>query len=347
MAAYKNNIIIDLAKVLGIFLMIFNHCSPDWFLKYFIAQFHMPLFFIISGYLFHQKSIQENLKKILWGLFIPYLLYQILYLPFKLGLLVLYKDLDFTGSLIRCIHGIIVGNNMENCFYTTVMSPAWFIMVIIELRLIFTFFKDLNYKNISIIGFLGYVLMVICYKNNLFPYFCLSSLFMALPYFCFGLIAAKKQLLENTSKINVYSLTKFCILIITALLFLQNFNGVIAMSEPYRTAFGEGSPEIMLLYAAGIFGSTGIFLTSSLINKSNKFIDTISKNTLFIMFFHWVLLFFVNWSGVRKIIAAIPNLAIQFVCVFFISAMIFAINYFAILICQKYCPVLLGKYRPE
>lgn len=65
---------IDITKAIGILLMILGHCSiiPDMPYKRFIYTFHMPLFFIISGYFFKSKGIKESLKYDTKHLMTPY-----------------------------------------------------------------------------------------------------------------------------------------------------------------------------------------------------------------------------------------------------------------------------------
>ena len=56
---------IDWAKVMGIYLMVLGHgglVNAD--IRQFIFSFHMPLFFILSGYLYKQRSFSETSKKI-------------------------------------------------------------------------------------------------------------------------------------------------------------------------------------------------------------------------------------------------------------------------------------------
>lgn len=67
---------IDILKGIGIVLMIMGHqYYGDHFDKW-IHAFHMPIFFIISGFLYHsQKSIREFVYKRVKTLLIPYLFF--------------------------------------------------------------------------------------------------------------------------------------------------------------------------------------------------------------------------------------------------------------------------------
>ena len=51
----NSNDTITYMKAVGIMLMVLAHCSNFWFIYYTVYMFHMPLFFIVSGYCFKEK----------------------------------------------------------------------------------------------------------------------------------------------------------------------------------------------------------------------------------------------------------------------------------------------------
>lgn len=75
---------IDIVKGIGIILMVVGHSGcPKW-LHDFIYAFHMPLFFICSGYFYKPITTTEGLftfwKKRFKGLYLPYIKWSILFL---------------------------------------------------------------------------------------------------------------------------------------------------------------------------------------------------------------------------------------------------------------------------
>lgn len=69
----KDIVWLDYARTIGIFLVVFGHCLqtfPEWKTNGilhgtwdYIYLFHMPLFFIISGFLFTGKPVNKaNIK---------------------------------------------------------------------------------------------------------------------------------------------------------------------------------------------------------------------------------------------------------------------------------------------
>jgi len=74
---------IDIAKGIGIVLMVVGHSGAPDRLVNFIYTFHMPLFFLVSGYCFKSKYLSEKvtyIKRRITGLYFPYVLYMFLFL---------------------------------------------------------------------------------------------------------------------------------------------------------------------------------------------------------------------------------------------------------------------------
>ncbi|MBQ6180935.1 MAG: acyltransferase family protein [Ruminococcus sp.] len=64
---------IDIAKGIAIILVIIGHTVPDGsFLKDYIYGFHMPLFFLVSGYFFKERPVKEYVRKQGVRLMVPY-----------------------------------------------------------------------------------------------------------------------------------------------------------------------------------------------------------------------------------------------------------------------------------
>lgn len=74
---------ISILKGFGILLMVFVHAGCPKFLHDFILMFHMPLFFIASGYCFKEKYLQDNKTFILHrikGLYFPFIKWSLIFL---------------------------------------------------------------------------------------------------------------------------------------------------------------------------------------------------------------------------------------------------------------------------
>ena len=72
----QRDIALDITKGIGILLVILGHCDsiPYMPLRHLIFTFHMPLFFLASGYLYRAKGVKEALKKDFRHLGLPYVI---------------------------------------------------------------------------------------------------------------------------------------------------------------------------------------------------------------------------------------------------------------------------------
>jgi len=79
----QRNQTLDILKGFGIILMVIGHNGAPTWLHNTIYSFHMPLFFIASGWFFSEKDIDEPidyLKRKIKGIYWPYLKWSIVFL---------------------------------------------------------------------------------------------------------------------------------------------------------------------------------------------------------------------------------------------------------------------------
>lgn len=98
---------IDIAKGIGIILVVIGHIYSNKFIFNWFYSFHMPLFFLLGGYVYKKKNILEDLKRRLKTIIVPYL---------SLGTIVLvywalierkfrYSDMNVFNSFLGLIQG--------------------------------------------------------------------------------------------------------------------------------------------------------------------------------------------------------------------------------------------------
>ena len=89
------NTTISICKALAIILMVIGHAEAPTRLHYFIYEFHMPVFFIVSGYFFSTKYVYreaEFVRKRVRGLYWPFVKWSVVFLAlhnlmFRIGIL--------------------------------------------------------------------------------------------------------------------------------------------------------------------------------------------------------------------------------------------------------------------
>ena len=344
----KNIVWLDYARVLGISLVIFGHAlqrfpafeESSWlmWLWDYIYLFHMPLFFIISGFLFRVAPItMENIRsggtKIVKTLIIPYFLYQFIYLPILFISKHGYSDISVLGKLL-C--GIFLGDGYETAYSIPVCLPCWFIVSIIQLRLLFLL-VPINKCTSIILGCFSIAFLLLRKNYNFDLLLCLDSTVMAIPYFLLGHYLNMYQNLGKRG--NLYSMAFVFALIVGLVLYL---NGAAQMIGP---SFGK---SVFLNFAAGISGTFCIFaLSMRLANRFNsrRMILKISRNTLFIIFLHWFFLapccliakkmfpFLLSNSVLALFTSIVLTIGILWTSKYFIDKLL------------NLCPILLGKYK--
>lgn len=167
----KRDSIIDITRGLGIILVVMLHCNAPF--SDFFFLFHMPLFFVISGYLFNCGKIKtfkdfwEYVIKKLRGLYIPFVICNLFFtIPalFKITSSGLVCKYDLQGFLFR-IGKLLLFTGGSQLGGTTWFFRALFLALLIYaiITLILNNIKDDFFRNISRILFIS-----ICFLAGLF-----------------------------------------------------------------------------------------------------------------------------------------------------------------------------------
>lgn len=141
---------LDIAKGISILLIIIAHSGTNLFMGYdhYFTSFYIPLFFIVSGYLYNKSGeFIEFIKKRGQRLCRPYFLYStILFIAF-IPYLYFNKKLS-TGSCLHSLFGILysryslyypAGSDNNIYFLTIANAPLWFLTALMVSCIIFYF----------------------------------------------------------------------------------------------------------------------------------------------------------------------------------------------------------------
>lgn len=125
----KRDIAIDIVKAFGIILMILGHCPavPQMPFRHFIFTFHMPLFFIVSGYFFKAKDVKTSLIRDAKHLLIPYIVTCIAVVILSF---VKSKFMDDNKTLYYIIATFIGSGSPHLCLYLAdmpIIGAIWFL----------------------------------------------------------------------------------------------------------------------------------------------------------------------------------------------------------------------------
>jgi len=334
----KNILWVDYAKVIGIFLVIFGHTIENMNLINiydkvgqlwdYIYLFHMPLFFIVSGYLYKKYEQDKNFGKVLYGLIIPYLIYQFIFYPFSVTNNIVVGHVDSIQALIKSLAGIVIGDFYITNFSLPVCGPCWFFLPIIFIRILFSRI-DLSLRKLVLMVIASMCLLKVLLSTTTDLIFCLDNTIMALPYFILGYGLRRSDLFNkliscNDKKINI--LLGIFILIASLILYaLLKINGLVEMNLEIIPEYANRS--VILTYIAGIIGSLAVILFSKFFIAKNDFVDTVSKNTLFIIFFHFLIIYLLKWADFKKLAEMINNPYCSLLVAFIIAVLILLSNY--------------------
>lgn len=140
---------IDVLRGIGILLMIMGHVGFGGKFDRYIHAFHMPLFFLISGYLYNAKTdmnlttiLQEKIKRFL----IPYVLFGIL--NYFFWILIEKKDQFILKPVIS-----LVWNNTQGL---PICGAIWFLTALFWTSIFYVYIdrsiRSITYKNIICFG---------------------------------------------------------------------------------------------------------------------------------------------------------------------------------------------------
>ena len=308
---------IDWAKFFAITFVVWGHISTNFINE--IYMFHIPLFFMISGYLYRQKEKKEELKNILFSLFIPYLIYNFIYL------------FPITGGEFKLSHiyNILLGNQEA---LTGIMIPLWFIVVLILIRLLCA-----THFNIYIIASISFILSIIMFEwiqiDQTNDYLQLKSLTLSMPFFGAGQWLKRSYIMESIcSKWNRFLILAISIFLFVGFFYLGNIISPLNHLDIFNCYIGS---NILLFYLI-TFSLAFLFLIlcRTLLNYHSNIITTYSNGTLLILGIHLMIF----WK--------IPKISVTSIIYSFISlSIILFISFYLIYLSEKYCPILIGKKK--
>jgi len=281
---------IDIAKGIGIILVVFTHVNYTPNILTVVYSFHMPLFFVLSGLLFKKEKYTSFLlffKHRFVKLVVPYIIYEIASIVY----------LYITNEMLWPLFDVSAADYMEyikQIAYSVrsmrhVNQALWFIPCLFAVEMMYYFISKMKKPLIVIVTVvlvcLGWVLEsgVLSFDNDLLPWN-LDSGFFALGFYAFGnmfshsIVTAIRK--AQQWKYKGWICVGIALLCFTVLLPLALYNGKITLgSKILHNGF--------ILYATGIIG-TIMILALSVVLGNNKFLKFCGSNSYTIMATHYV-----------------------------------------------------------
>lgn len=331
----KRNNVVDIMKGIGILLVILGHTlSMNSRLHAFIYAFHMPLFYMLSGYFLKplKKSGGGYYKQYIYkrfnSLIKPYIIGGIIIIV--LSSIVTYY---FTGSFFNSLNSIIYwlkavlyGSGGYTLFNFPIVGIGYYLLAlffadIIVKYIISNFKKEYQIIFILLITLTGYYLSLYGYH---IPFSIPIGLFNCL-FVYVGYCLSQSTDLENITKDTCTTIICVLFSFLITFVFATKCGNTLSTANIY--------PGNYFAIIASFTGSYIVYVISKMISKAKlcKLFEFIGKNTILIFIIHWVELDVIPWQYIIDkyiIYFKMPDYIFAIILRCFLITVIFNIIYY-------------------
>ena len=303
MIGVQRNELVDIGKGIAIILMCIGHASCPEKLCEFIYLFHMPFFFIMSGYFFSMKNV-EHPGTFVWrrvkGLYIPFVKWAMVFILLH-NVFLKFGYLTVTAHPYTLKDMLWKGLTINTRFIPTeeMMGPYWFLSCLFFVSIYVLAIFWITYK-LQLGEKLRFILFILLYFVGMGVLWWIPDFYYRIPLtlkvgfiFYIGYLLKKNQLLVNVRFIGAIS---FIVLA-----------GGLFMGLGYSD-MGDNSLTYYLLYV--VYSVAGCFLLLSIsyyinLNKSlsgvfiyigQKTLVILMANILCLRIFKHLLFYFTDGS---------------------------------------------------
>ena len=313
---------IDWMKALGIYLIVLGHFYSIG--EKFIYVFHVPLFFVISGFLNKKEADRRVFWRKLWfNLAVPMLLMAVMNFLYHC-VLQLFKGSFTIIDVYWFVRNLALG-------MVSGLDTLWFVYTLMLLKIIYQFCHSNNnfYALTAVMLTLAFV-----YNNSdlsTYPFFisepnAITDLCTAFPFFAFGVLMRNYKEILNALNNKAMLIVTFAFgLFLVAL--CNTYNGYVGL---FCCNYGG---NIFLFLVGAVAGTVMIWALSKLFGCSPKAINVISRGTIIILGFHKIMIDLV-WAFFTP---SVFDVVFAILITLLFLPLIIAI--------EKYFPLLAGKYR--
>ena len=295
--------------------MVVGHWTDNNLLITYIYSFHMPALFIISGYLFKPHAWYKTVLSFA----IPVTFFSVINLLVQLLIgEITFNAIVFPQLFFRIVH-------YRYGLGKSLFIGDWFLWALLGLRFLFGDIAPLkvmrqHYILIAVVctlymTFESYLVSI----DTIFRGYLIGRMIPSLIFFCTGF-----YLFDRSWKPESVSILYVVPLVIIFSL-LPLLNGCCGINS------NEYGRSYLIFAANAILSSLLLFIISTKI-PTTKFTETISTGTLVVLGTHIPILHILNHLLPSTISFSFPFITMV-VC------------YYIIVLCERYCPILLGKWK--
>ena len=279
---------VDIAKAFAIILMVVGHECPQRSITTFIFSFHMPLFFIMSGYTAGKdntwsKFIKKSKKSFVMTWLLAALM--IIILGFEI---MFFQKKEISDILLLDLKGIFWGsnygiNNLNN------VGVMWFLIVFFWAKLLYNFLEVIipNEYNGFLLGILSYFAFVVSSKMWLpqaFDIVPIAAWFMWIGAY---LKSIQPKLKFNSPQASLM----IAIIFIYWIVMMQNYIYIDMSVRHY--------PFFIFSFLEAVAGTISVSFLSSCFSRISQFkiLKIIGKHTLAVLCIHHLDLYWLWWGA--------------------------------------------------
>lgn len=340
---------IDICKAIAIYCMVLGHTGTSEIASIVIHTFHMPVFFILSGYCFNEAKNSDLLafaKKRFKTLIIPYFIFGVgLFLLWDAALYIMHRQ-----SEMRSITNLLTSILWNNADASAFGVIQWFLPCLFFAEIIFVCLLKISKCSVLKIGGGLTIISIVAYA---IPYLNVSRMpwafdcaLMASVFYGLGWIMRKMKIIERFSIIKSHKAVAFSITSLVAIAMIPSvlLNGAVNM----RTiSYGN----YFLYFINAILYSSVLIVISILLESTMNgkklccILKWIGRNTLIILMLNstcirvYEVIFEKSLNGLSNTmvnwINAVVAVVITIVCVI------------ASEVINRYLPWLVGKPKKK
>ena len=271
---------LDIARGIAIILMVIGHVVGKGWKRDLIFSFHMPLFIIVSGMFFKEKSFKEFIGNTIKKLIIPYVLTVFIVNIVKFGFFEKNNFLDVVAGFFKQIALSYSYLKIDTSINS--IGVLWFMPFLAIIRLFFYVLKKISKEDDILLGvgclLLSYFGYILAMKKIWLP-FSIDIAFACLVFYFIGYVLIKYNLLNkiiNNKQIMVN-------LLIMWLITIKFGNIEIAVRK---------LPNGLFTYVGAVCGSMVVMKISMIINNKFNFVGKIlswfGKNSMYVLICHYI-----------------------------------------------------------
>lgn len=310
--------------------MILGHMgSTDIEVKRWFYTFHMPCFFIISGYLHKNHDLSTTSKYLL----LPVLIISSFNFIHRIVVMYFLLDVPFDPTLYFAypIAGFFLFPSSQ--ISVDLFTGFWYIALLLVFRVWLSKFNSFKSNIFALLVCFAYIAIIQIMKLQSYTQdFIIERSFYCYFFYYSGYLLRKSHFIEMAETLSRWKKAILSLLVFVLLCGLSLKSGGV---DIYTGLYGNSFALYFILPLFYFINFALFFQTLPESVYRNKFILTTSKGTLLILGMHSIII-----SDVGRVLKHTINLTPNYMLM---GLMVLAILYYPILWCEKRLPIIIGK----